>query len=94
MLDKRTAVKTRQKYSEILNEKIKQHKNLLIGRCVLTIFGISRLIISLTLGYMKSASGSWLFHIINSNYTYFYFIFFTINSKLEYVAKLLVNIEI
>ncbi len=51
---------TRQQiYKDILNEQIRQHKNLLIGPCVLIILGVSRLIISFTSGCMKSTSDSW-----------------------------------
>jgi hypothetical protein len=55
------AIKKKQKYQQILNEQIQQHKNLLIGPCVLIILGIPRLIISFTKGCMKSSSDSWLF---------------------------------
>jgi hypothetical protein len=44
-----------------LNVQLRQHKNLLIGLCVLVILGIPRLIISFTSGCMKSTSDSWLF---------------------------------
>jgi hypothetical protein len=55
------AIKKKQKYNDIRNEQIRQHKNLLIGPCVLIILGIPRLIISFTSGCMKSTSDSWLF---------------------------------
>jgi hypothetical protein len=57
----RLNVETQQKYTTIFKEQIEQHKNLLIGPCVLIILGISRLIISFTSGCMKSGSDSWLF---------------------------------
>jgi hypothetical protein len=46
----------KQKYNELLNEQFQQHKNLLIGPCVLIILAILRLIISFASGCMKSAS--------------------------------------
>lgn len=55
------SVRQQQKYTNKLIEQIYQHKNLLIGPCVLIIFGISRLIISFAPGCMKSSSDSWLF---------------------------------
>jgi hypothetical protein len=54
-------IKKKLKYNEIRNEQIQQHKNLLIGPCVLIILGVPRLIISFTSGCMKSTSDSWLF---------------------------------
>ena len=54
-------IQKKKQYREILKEEIKQHKNLLIAPCVLTIFGIPRLIISFTSGCMKSSKDSWLF---------------------------------
>jgi len=42
----RIAMQKTHKYKEVLNEQIKQHKNLLIGPCVLVILGIPRLIIT------------------------------------------------
>ena len=50
-------------YREILNEQIQQHRNLLIGPCVLISLAIPRLIISFTSGCMKSSNDSWLFLI-------------------------------
>ena len=55
------AIKKKQSYKNILKEQIQQHKNLLIGPCVLIILAIPRLIISFTSGCLESASGSWLF---------------------------------
>jgi hypothetical protein len=55
------AIKKKQTYKDILKEQIQQHRNLLIGPCVLIILGIPRLILSFTSGCMKSTSDSWLF---------------------------------
>jgi hypothetical protein len=55
------AVQKKKEYREVLNVQFQQHKNLLIGPCVLIILGIPRLIISFTSGCMKSTSDSWLF---------------------------------
>ncbi len=57
----RIAMRKTHKYKEVLNEQIKQHKNLLIGPFVLAILALPRLIISLTSGCMKSLINSWLF---------------------------------
>ncbi len=52
---------THQKYKELLQKQIHQHKNLLIGPCILVVLAIPRLIISLKSGCMKSSSDSFLF---------------------------------
>jgi hypothetical protein len=57
----RAILEKEQKYKNILNEQIRQHKNLVIGPIVLIILGIPRLIISFTSGCMKSPTNSWLF---------------------------------
>ena len=43
---KQAAVKKNKKYRQILSEQIEQHRNLLIGPCVLVLLGIPRLIIA------------------------------------------------
>jgi hypothetical protein len=55
------AKKKKKSYRKILKEQIHQHKNLLIGPCVLVILGIPRLIILSASGCMKSTGDSWLF---------------------------------
>jgi hypothetical protein len=57
----RAAVHKQQKYENILREQIQQHRNLLIGPCVLTILAIPRVIISFSSGCMTSTSLSWVF---------------------------------
>jgi hypothetical protein len=57
----RTTIQTQQKYIKVLKEQIEQHKNLLIGPCVLIILSIPRLIISFASDCIKSSSDSWLF---------------------------------
>ena len=54
------AIEKKKKYQEILKEQIEQHRNLLIGPCVLIILAIPRLIISLISGCIKSDRDSWL----------------------------------
>ena len=57
-LDKRQQTNQRRK---ILFKQIQQHRNLLIGPCVLTILGIPRLITSFTTSCMKSMNDFWFF---------------------------------
>ena len=88
----RAAIQKKQKYKEILNEQIQQHKNLLIGPCVLIILGIPRLIISFTSGCMKSSSDSWLFLLgyfisLIPPLLNFYFICFTIINIQTSISK-------
>ena len=60
-VQKRASVQTQLNYRQIVKEQIHQHKNLLIGPCVLIILAIPRLIISFASGCMKSSNDSWLF---------------------------------
>jgi hypothetical protein len=50
-----------QNYRNILHEKIRQHRHLLIAPFVLIILAIPRLIISFVSGCMKSTDDAWLF---------------------------------
>lgn len=54
----RAVIQKTQKYNKILKEQIQQHKNLLIGPCVLIIPGIPRIIISFASSCMKSSNDS------------------------------------
>jgi hypothetical protein len=57
----RAVIEQHDTYQKILIKQFQQHKNLLIGPIVLTIFAIPRMIIAFASGCMQSVSHSWLF---------------------------------
>jgi hypothetical protein len=94
----RATVQTKQKYIKVLKEQIEQHKNLLIGPCVLIILNIPRLSISFASDCIKSASNSWLFLVgyfisfISLTLAFILFVYHQQYTK-KHLVKLLVNIE-
>jgi hypothetical protein len=57
----RARARSHQTYRQHLREQFQQHKQLLIGPCVLIILAFPRLYISFISSCMKSARGPWLF---------------------------------